>query len=191
MRGWRRAMVWGDIGRPWVPPSPNLPRVHGALVYPGQVLWEGTQLSEGRGTTTPFEQFGAPFVDPWQLVDALRGRPLPGLALRPVHFEPTFNKHVGRPCGGLFLHVTDEGAFRPYRATLALLATVAALWPDDFAWLPPPYEYESEKMPIDILTGGDAVRRWVDGGGAWDELDALAAAPGDWWDRARPYLLYD
>ncbi|MEO6594929.1 MAG: DUF1343 domain-containing protein [Planctomycetota bacterium] len=190
MQGWRRNMLWPDTGRTWVPPSPNLPRWEGALVYPGQVLLEGSNLSEGRGTTTPFEQFGAPFVDPWQVQALVAAKGLQGVALRPVRFEPTFQKWQGKMCGGLYLHVTDVRTFEPYRTTLALLRAVHELWPQHFAWLQPPYEYETEKMPIDILTGGSGVRTFVERNRSWSELDALAKAPPDWWQRVRKYLLY-
>lgn len=190
MRGCHRRMDWTATGRAWVPPSPNLPRPEGALVYPGQVLLEGTLLSEGRGTTTPFEQCGAPFVDPWLWLERASARGLPGVTLRPVQFEPTFQKHRGEPCGGVFLHVTDAAAFRPYRTTLALLRAARESWPDRFAWRQPPYEYETVKMPIDILAGGPAVREFVDGARPWSELDDLAAAPADWWQRVRRFLLY-
>ncbi|MFO1077864.1 MAG: DUF1343 domain-containing protein [Planctomycetota bacterium] len=190
MRGWRREQLWRDTGRGFVPPSPNLPRGEGALVYPGQVLLEGTRLSEGRGTTTPFEQWGAPFVDPWALLETLRAHELPGVALRPVRFEPTFQKWQRRACGGLFLHVTDPEAFRPYRTTAVLLRAVRELWPQHFEWLPPPYEYETEKMPIDILSGGPALRAFVAGERPWSELGAVTAAPRDWWSQAAPFLLY-
>lgn len=190
MRGWDRAMLWPDTGRAWLPPSPNLPRFDGALVYPGQVLLEGTNVSEGRGTTTPFEQCGAPWVDAWRLADALLARGVPGCVPRPVAFEPTFQKWQGRRCGGVFLHVTDARAFRPYRTTLALLRIVRELWPAEFAWKPPPYEYEATLMPIDILTGGAAARAFVDGERPWSELDALAGAPIDWWSYVAPFLLY-
>ncbi|MCR9243803.1 MAG: DUF1343 domain-containing protein [bacterium] len=176
--GVARDQLWPELGREWIPPSPNLPRFAGALVYPGQVLLEGTRLSEGRGTTTPFEQFGAPFIDPFRLRDTALEHDLPGVALRPVRFESTFQKHAGEPCGGLFLHVTDPATFRPVRTTAVLLRTVRELWPDRFEWLPPPYEYEAEKAPIDILSGSPALRAFVDGELAWDELPAILAATG-------------
>lgn len=190
MQGWRRAMTWPDTGRTWVPPSPNLPRFEGALVYPGQVLLEGTNLSEGRGTTTPFEQFGAPFVDPWQLLALVSAHDVRGAALRPVHFEPTFQKWQGHACGGLFVHPTEPAAFRSYRTTLAILRATRELWPQHFAWRQPPYEYERTLLPIDILAGGPAVREFVDGERPLAQLDALAAPPGDWWQRVRRSLLY-
>jgi uncharacterized protein YbbC (DUF1343 family) len=190
MQGWRRSMLWPATGRAWVPPSPNLPRVDGALVYPGQVLLEGTNLSEGRGTTTPFEQFGAPFVEPWRLCELANAHDLRGVTLRPVQFEPTFQKWHGKGCGGVFLHVTDAEALRSYRMTLVLLRAIRELWPQQFAWRQPPYEYEDVLLPIDILAGSDRVRAFVDGELGLDQLDALAAAPGDWWRRVRRCLLY-
>ncbi|MBL8756190.1 MAG: DUF1343 domain-containing protein [Planctomycetes bacterium] len=190
MQGWRRSMSWPDLGRAWVPPSPNLPRWEGALVYPGQVLLEGTNLSEGRGTTTPFEQFGAPFVDPWQLLALAAAHDVRGVALRAVQFEPTFQKWQGKACGGLFVHPTDAETFRPYRTTLTLLRAIRELWPNQFAWREPPYEYEATLQPIDILAGSPAVREFVDGERPLDQLDALAAPPPDWWQRVRRTLLY-
>lgn len=190
MRGWKRDRPWPELRRAWVPPSPNLPRFEGAQVYPGQVLWEGTALSEGRGTTTPFEMFGAPWLEPHALLEMLQEVDLPGVALRPVRFEPTFHKFTGEACGGLFLHVTDAEAFRPYRTTLALLRAAAEVGEERFAWRPPPYEYEHEKQPIDILTGGAAVRRWIEARGMWSRLDALSAAPDDWWSRVAAFLRY-
>ncbi len=157
------AMTWRDTARAWIPPSPNLPRIEGVDVYCGQVLLEGTNLSEGRGTTTPFEVCGAPFVDPQRLRDALAEQALPGVVFRPVRFEPTFQKWHGQSCGGVFLHVTDRAAFRPYRTTVTLLWLVRKLWPSAFAWRQPPYEYEAVKLPIDILTGGTSVREAIDG----------------------------
>lgn len=190
MVGWRRGLLWPDLGRAWVPPSPNLPRYEGALVYPGQVLLEGTNLSEGRGTTTPFEQFGAPFVDPWQLQALALAQDVPGVTLRPVWFEPTFQKWHGKTCGGLFLHATDAAAFRSYRTTLVLLRALRELWPQQFAWRQPPYEYETVQLPIDILAGSTAVREFVDGERPLRELEALSAPPPDWWQRVRRFLLY-
>ena len=189
MDGWHRSMLWPDTGRAWVPPSPNLPRFEGALVYPGQVLLEGTELSEGRGTTTPFEVFGAPWLDPVRLLQALGA--VPGLALRPLHFRPTFHKHAGRSCGGLHLHVTDPDAYRPYATTASLLSTIHSLWPGETFWRQPPYEYETERMPIDILSGSSALRQTIDAGGSADELAARThLEPTAWWHDVAPHLLY-
>jgi uncharacterized protein YbbC (DUF1343 family) len=182
MLGWRREMLFAQTGRSWVCPSPNLPRLEGVLLYPGGVLLEGTNLSEGRGTTTPFEIVGAPFVEPRRLIDALAGFKLAGIALRPIRFTPTFDKWQGANCGGVYLHVTDPAAARPYRTMVAILAAVARLWPEHFKWLPPPYEYETEKPPIDILSGSSRLREAIDSGASLsnDDLDQLTAAPSNW-----------
>lgn len=190
-RGWTRDQLWSDLGRAWVPTSPNLPRFEGVLVYPGQVLIEGTQLSEGRGTTTPFEICGAPFIDPEAWLEALRPFDLPGVALRPIRYEPTFQKAKGKGCGGLFLHPTDAQALRSYELTLALLATAWQLWPADCAWLQPPYEYEAELMPFDILSGDARARETIQAGAdpaAVRELAALDEA--GWWTAVGPCLRY-
>jgi uncharacterized protein YbbC (DUF1343 family) len=153
--------MWPEMGRTWLPPSPNLPAFESVLVYPGQVLLEGTNLSEGRGTTTPFEIAGAPWIEPFRLAAMLNERQLPGVVFRPLKFRPTFDKWKGESCGGVAFHVTDRESFRSYSATLHLLAAMKTLWPRDFNWLPPPYEYETVKMPIDILSGSSALRDWV------------------------------
>jgi uncharacterized protein YbbC (DUF1343 family) len=158
VEGWQRSMLFDETGRTWIPPSPNMPRVATALLYPGQVLLEGTNLSEGRGTTQPFEVVGAPFVDPHQLFYALKAPDPPGLAIRPIQFVPTFDKWKGQSCGGIALHIVDPRAVRSVAMTLQILAAVCRLWPEQFAWLPPPYEYEREKMPIDILFGSAKLR---------------------------------
>jgi uncharacterized protein YbbC (DUF1343 family) len=191
MTGWRREMTYGDTGWRWIPTSPNLPRLEGVGLYPGMVLVEGTNLSEGRGTTTPFEIVGAPFIDPYVLADALAEWDLPGVTFRPLTFKPTFQKWQGRPCGGVFVHVLDGSAFRPYRSAVVLLGCIRHLWPEAFQWLPPPYEYEREKMPIDILSGGCELRKGLDQGltpTLLDELTALDEA--GWWSEVEPHLLY-
>jgi uncharacterized protein YbbC (DUF1343 family) len=191
MTGWRRDMHWTETGRTWVGPSPNLPRIEGVDVYPGQVLLEGTNLSEGRGTTTPFEVFGAPFIDPDQLLEALVPYNVEGVVMRPYRFEPTFQKWHGQSCRGLFLHVVDRQTFAPYRTTLALMACVKRLWPDAFEWLEPPYEYETVAMPIDILAGTTAVRETIGDGATPEQVDALAKIDAqDWWQAVAASLLY-
>jgi len=185
--GWRRGMHFAATGLPWVLPSPNMPTPQTALVYPGGCLLEGTTLSEGRGTTRPFEILGAPGIDPAALVAALDAHTLPGCVLRPLHFQPTFHKHAGELCGGLQVHVTDPAVFRPVRTYVALLAEVQRRWPEHLAWNPPPYEYEHEKLPIDILAGGPDLRRAVERGddpvaldAAWQvQADAFAAATAE------------
>ena len=168
--GWRRDMSWDDNGLPWVMPSPNLPTPDSCVVYPGMVLAEGTNFSEGRGTTRPFELFGAPWLDPAALVSRLNRARLPGVAFRPCHFEPTFQKHAGALCGGAQLHVTDPDAFEPVRTAVEIIVAARQLAPRDFAWREPPYEYEETLAPIDILWGGPELRKGVDAGATADEI---------------------
>jgi len=162
MAGWQRNMLFHNTGLPWIAPSPNLPTPTSALVYPGQVLWEGTNVSEGRGTTQPFELFGAPFFDVVRLRKSMPKQSLSGVNLRPIAFEPTSNKWAARLCHGFQLHVIDPERYRPYRTTLALLQAVVALHPQTFQWKPPPYEYEFEKCPFDLITGDPAVRKAIE-----------------------------
>lgn len=194
MDGWRRSMLWQDTRRTWVPPSPNMPRMETALLYPGQVLLEGTNLSEGRGTTTPFELVGAPFIDPFLLVRELQRHDHPGLHLRPERFVPTFDKWMGQSCGGVAFHVVDPPAVRSFRTTLAVLTAVRKLWPRDMTWLPPPYEYEHEKMPIDILFGSSLLREKLDENVevAPSDLDTFANVDTSAWrHRTAEILLYE
>jgi uncharacterized protein YbbC (DUF1343 family) len=171
MDGYRREMWFEETGLPWVMPSPNMPTLETAVVYPGMCLLEGTELSEGRGTTRPFEIFGAPYIDARRLVECLAQYDLPGVLFRSVNFEPTFQKHAGVICGGAQIHVVDRDVFRPVLTAVTILSAVCREWPDDFAWKEPPYEYETEKMPIDILFGGPELRRAVVNG---DDVKVLA-----------------
>lgn len=171
-QGWRRE----DLSAvPWVMPSPNMPTLDTALVYPGQCLLEGTNLSEGRGTTRPFETCGAPWVDGWRLTERLDRFKLPGVRFRPVAFQPTFQKYAGQPCGGAFIHVTDRDAFRPVLTTIAMLVATRELWPEHLAWREPPYEYETVRLPIDILAGNSWVREGVDAGWPLAEFEVRMA----------------
>ena len=171
MRGWRRRMRFEETGLPWVLPSPNMPSPATASVYPGQVLLEGTNLSEGRGTTRPFELWGAPFLDTAALRARFEKRKLPGCRLREHDFEPTFHKWKGEVCRGFQIHVTDPAAYLPYLTTLCLLQDVATLHADRFAWKQPPYEYVTDRLPVDVLTGDPRVREAIESG---DDLKALA-----------------
>jgi uncharacterized protein YbbC (DUF1343 family) len=139
-----------------------MPRYATTLVYPGQVLLEGTNLSEGRGTTTPFEVVGAPFIDSERLASELNSRNLPGVYFRPLRFVPTFDKWAGRSCGGVFIHVCDANRFASYATTIEILRAIKRLYAREFAWLPPPYEYEFDKPPIDILSGSERLRIALD-----------------------------
>lgn len=177
MQGWRRDMWWEDTGLPWVMPSPNMPTVDTAVVYPGMVLFEGTLLSEGRGTTRPFELVGAPQVDAEPFAAGLNALGLPGVHFRPVYFEPTFQKHAGTQCGGCQLHVTDRRTFRSVDAAAALLCAFRDALPGRvLPWRPPPYEYEHHKMPIDILAGSPALREAVDAGATAAEVRDIIPA---------------
>jgi uncharacterized protein YbbC (DUF1343 family) len=185
MRGWQRPRLFGELDRFWIPPSPNLPRFESLLAYAGQVLLEGTNLSEGRGTTRPFEVAGAPYVNADRLCQALDEAELPGVRFLPIRFVPKFDKWAGQACGGVSLHITDRRGFRPFRTAVAMLAAVRRMWPSDFAWLPPPYEYETIRPPIDILFGSSRLRESLDrmGDSGPDDLDALCAVDADEWRR--------
>jgi uncharacterized protein YbbC (DUF1343 family) len=191
MRGWKRTMWFNDTKLPWIIPSPNMPTPDTALVYPGMCLFEGTNLSEGRGTTRPFEIFGAPFIHSETIVSVLREFRLPGVTFRPHSFQPTFQKYAGLACGGAQIHVIDREKFRPFKTGVAILKAVHNTYPRDFKWKEPPYEYEEVKLPIDILAGTDRLRKDIE---AWKDLDEMEA----WWKEEtkafekirKKYLLY-
>lgn len=159
--GWHRAETALDYGD-WVNPSPNMPSARTAFVYPGQCLLEGTNLSEGRGTTRPFEQFGAPWIDGFLLAESVNRLGLPGLFLRPVSFQPGFQKHAGELCHGATIHITDHTTFEPVLTTIAILQESLKQSKCEFGWKQPPYEYEYEKLPFDILAGGTWVREAIE-----------------------------
>lgn len=192
MHGWKRNMWFDDTLLPWVMPSPNMPTLDTATVYPGMCLLEGTNLSEGRGTTRPFEIFGAPFIEPELLIDRLRALKLPGVVFRPMYFQPTFQKHAGRLCGGAQIHIITRKKFKPFKTGVAVLKAAHDLYPEHFAWKQPPYEYETEKMPIDILAGTDKLRMDIEAG---EDLERME----EWWHEEckafqqnfrKKYLLY-
>ncbi|RMG89361.1 MAG: DUF1343 domain-containing protein [Candidatus Dadabacteria bacterium] len=173
VEGWDPGGLWPGVGRPWIMPSPNMPTFDTALVYPGTVLLEGTTASEGRGTTRPFEIVGGPWVEGEALARRLERYGLPGVVFRPVGFEPTFQKWAGRPCGGVHLHVTVPAAFRPYRTGLAILAALWDLASDrGFGWRPPPYEYETKRLPIHLLLGSERLREAIEAGADPRELES-------------------
>jgi len=156
--GWKRHNYFPETGLPWIIPSPNMPSWITAYVYPGMCLLEGTNVSEGRGTTRPFELFGAPWIDPEALIKALNRYNLGGVRFRPVYFQPAFHKYRGRLCGGAHILVTDPAKLNPVRLGLAVIRSLIQLYPEDFKWRPPPYENERTRMPFDILIGNAWVR---------------------------------
>ena len=191
MEGWSRATYWDGTGLPWVMPSPNIPTLDSAIVYPGTVLFEGTQLSEGRGTTRPFELLGAPWIDAERFAAGMNARRLPGVHFRPALFQPTFQKHAGQTCGGCQIHVLDRAAFTPCAVAAALLLEFHRADPARFAWREPPYEYEHEKQPIDILAGSPALRQQVEAQAPLEDIVASWARDTEsFHELRREYLLY-
>jgi len=190
MDGWRRAMTWEDTGLPWVAPSPNMPTPDTARVYPGGCLIEGTNLSEGRGTTRPFELLGAPFLDGRRLARALARRDLPGVTFRAAAFQPAFHKYEGQVCHGVQLHLTDPARFKPFATYLAVIVE-ARRQARLFRWRRPPYEFEMRRLPIDLLCGGDGIRRAIERGVPLGRLERSWRRELTRFARARrPYLLY-
>lgn len=169
-RGWRRGTHQRDTGLPWVLPSPNMPTPETALVYPGMCLLEGTNLSEGRGTTRPFERFGAPWLDGDRLADALAAERLPGVRFRPARFVPTWDKHAGRRCHGVELVVVDRERFRPFRTGVACVAAARALDPGRFQWRTGPYEFVEKVPAFDLLCGSAREREAIERGRGWRDL---------------------
>ena len=191
MDGWRRASYGDEAGAPWVMPSPNMPTLDTAIVYPGTVLLEGTMASEGRGTTRPFEIVGAPWVHAESFAGRLNTHGLPGVVFRPVVFEPTFQKHHGATCGGCQIHVTDRAVFRPVVTGVAVIEELRRANPTSYAWRPPPYEYEHRLMPIDILAGSSRMREQIEAGASAEAIAQGWRPDEDAFRAARaPFLLY-
>ncbi|HZG85680.1 DUF1343 domain-containing protein [Paenibacillus sp.] len=189
MEGWPRAMEFPETGLPWMLPSPNIPTIETARAYAGTCFFEGTNVSEGRGTTRPFEWIGAPWFDGRKVADAMNALRLPGVRFHPVYATPTFSKHAGELCGGVRLFVTEPAAYEAVRTGLTLLHTVARLHPDAFAWLPP---FRDGMRPfIDLLAGGEDVRLSVaEEAGLHRVLEAWARDADIWTERRKPFLLY-
>ncbi|MGZ6080027.1 MAG: exo-beta-N-acetylmuramidase NamZ family protein [Myxococcaceae bacterium] len=189
--GWSRRMRWTETGLPFIPPSPNMPTPDTAQVYPGMCLLEGTNISEGRGTCRPFEQFGAPYLDAHAVAEALERHALPGLRLRPVHFVPTWDKHRGADCGGAFLHVTDPAVFPSVKAGLAVVAQARRLGGDAFQWRAEAYEFVTDVPAFDLLCGNGRVRGALEDGADFEEVAALLdGAESAFLERRAPHLLY-
>ena len=189
--GWSRELWFEETDAHWVLPSPNIPTPESATVFPGSVHLEGTQVSEGRGTTRPFELLGAPYVDAFELARRLEGFGLPGVKFRPTGFMPTFQKHAGQPCGGVQIHVLERREFRPVLTGVAVVKSCFDLYGEEFRWKEPPYEYVYDKNPFDVIAGTDSLRK------AFERGDTLEAISDSWeeglltFESARAdYLLY-
>jgi uncharacterized protein YbbC (DUF1343 family) len=191
MEGWSRDMYWDDTGLFWVIPSPNMPTLDTAIVYPGTVLFEGTMLSEGRGTTRPFELLGAPWIDADGFAARMNAAGLDGVHFRPAIFEPTFQKHARTTCGGCQIHVTSRHDFAPVEVGVSLLREFHGMAPKQFKWRDPPYEYEHDKMPIDILAGSPDLREQIEQQTPLaDIVVSWLAGETEFAALRKPYLLY-
>jgi uncharacterized protein YbbC (DUF1343 family) len=191
LEGWSRGSFFEETGLHWVMPSPNMPTVDAAIVYPGMCLFEATNVSEGRGTTRPFEIFGAPWIDPEKFCSAINVFELPGVHFRPLYFQPTFNKFQKEVCGGAQMHVTDRKTFRPVRTALCLLFVLLRDYRNDFRWKDPPYEFVTDRLPIDILWGNCWIREDLEKGVLPDEIEQKWQAGLAAFKKIREkYLLY-
>jgi uncharacterized protein YbbC (DUF1343 family) len=191
MKGWKRTMFWEDTALTWAVPSPNMPLPETAYVYPGQVIWEGTNISEGRGTCRPFEIFGAPFLDTHQVKRNMPSNFLRGCILREISFKPTFNKWHDQICRGFMIHIHDMKVFRSYETAVALLRTIMEVHQDDIKWKDPPYEYEYEKLPIDLILGNTDLRKAIEKGEDINRInDMWLSKMGYFVELRKQYLLY-
>ncbi|MBJ81139.1 MAG: hypothetical protein CMH60_07480 [Myxococcales bacterium] len=189
---WKRETYFDGLGLPWVMPSPNMPTLDTAIVYPGLGLLEGTNISEGRGTTRPFELFGAPFIDAAKLQNELESCDLAGVSFRPCTIMPTFHKHQGEICGALQIHVRDRNSFHAYRTGLALLYSLRKLYPEDFKWRSDMYEFRDDVPAIDLLTGSAVVRQAIDNGEPLEKVWSLSEHSLTTYNEARDkVLLYE
>ena len=175
MDNWARENFYDETDAPWVMPSPNMPAIETTVVFPATVYFEGTQISEGRGTTRPFEMIGASFIDSVVFADALTLLELPGVIFRPIKFLPTFQKEAGKSCGGAFLHITNRQEFKPVLTGLAMIKTLFDLYPNDFKWKNPPYEYVFDRNPFDVIAGTTKIRELFEQGGSLEDLKSLCS----------------
>ena len=191
MDGWNRDSWHDETDAPWVLPSPNMPTVDAATVFPGTVHFEGTQMSEGRGTTRPFELIGAPYIDPDQYADYLNALQFEGVRFRACAFQPTFQKHARVTCGGVQIHVTDRNVFEPVSVGVAMVKAAHDLYPNDFRWKEPPYEYVYDKNPFDVISGTDKIRKAFEQGIGLHELLSSWKQPlQEFHEIRRAHLLY-
>jgi len=191
LKNWARTQWFDETGLPWVKPSPNMVTLSTAIVYPGACLIEGTNLSEGRGTPSPFETLGAPFIDSEAFAGALNAFRLPGVHFKPAHFVPTFHKWETQRCGGVTVEVTHRDQFKSYLTGLALLKAAREVCREGFSWRPPPYEYEETLLPVDILCGSDSIRKSLEAGWPLDEIEqSWQKELRDFMELRARYLIY-
>jgi uncharacterized protein YbbC (DUF1343 family) len=170
MNNWERQDFYDETDAPWVMPSPNMPTVDTTVVFPSTVYFEGTKVSEGRGTTRPFEIVGAPYIDSNEYADELSALELPGVIFRPINFLPTFQKYSNQSCGGVFLHITERNLFEPVITGLAMVKIMYELYPKDFEWKDTPYEYEFDRNPFDVIAGTTKIREMIEEGKSIAEI---------------------
>jgi len=191
MHDWERGDFLDETNAPWVMPSPNIPMVDTTVVFPGTVFFEGTEISEGRGTTRPFEMVGAPYIDGREYADALASLELPGVIFRAINFLPTFQKHAGQECGGVFLHVHNRKSFEPVITGIAMIKTAYELYTDNFSWKTTPYEYEFNRNPFDVIAGTTGVREMIESGKSVNEIKISWQTDIEKFNQMRtPYLIY-
>jgi uncharacterized protein YbbC (DUF1343 family) len=191
MDGWLRERWHDETDAPWVLPSPNMPTLNSATVFPGTVHFEGTQVSEGRGTTLPFELIGAPYIDPDAYADGLNELGLPGVFFRSCVFQPTFQKHAGVSCGGVQIHVIDRESFEPVIAGLAMVKLAHDMYPKEFRWKEPPYEYVLDKNPFDVISGTNEIREKIEQGTGLQAIEnSWKAQLAEFQSTREKYLLY-
>jgi uncharacterized protein YbbC (DUF1343 family) len=191
MNGWEREFFYDETDAPWVMPSPNIPTVDTTVVFPGTVFFEGTQISEGRGTTRPFEIIGAPYIDAKKFADALCSLNLSGVYFRPINFLPTFQKHAGDTCGGVFVHVIDREEFEPVITGLAMVKTIFELYSNEFGWKNSPYEYVFDRNPFDVIAGTEKTRNMIEDGNSVRDIKlSWQKDVEDFKELRKKYLLY-
>lgn len=191
MEGWRRELYQDETDAPWVSPSPNMPTVETATVFPGTVHMEGTELSEGRGTTRPFELTGAPFIDAERYAVRLQSENLPGVWFRPCYFQPTFQKHANQACGGVQIHVLDRREFEPVLAGLATIKCAREMYPEQFQWKQTAYEYVFDRNPFDVIAGTDKLRGQLEENRSLEEIRTSWETPlREFTQRRKEFLLY-
>ncbi|MET0623659.1 MAG: DUF1343 domain-containing protein [Pyrinomonadaceae bacterium] len=191
LEGWSRELWFDETDVPWVMPSPNIPTLDSATVFPGTVHLEGTQMSEGRGTTRPFELVGAPYVEAAEFARSLEALNLPGVKFRPTNFQPTFQKHAGVTCGGVQIHVRDREEFKPVLTGVAIIKACYDSYVDGFRWKEPPYEYVFDKNPFDVISGTDRMRKALESGNSLGEMEeSWQGSLGRFLEEREKFLIY-